>query len=284
MSSYLDFWGKARGSLPGEPATHPAAYHGLDVAAAADALLTANPRILMRFSTLLGTPPENARRCLVALVALHDIGKFSDAFQSMVPEAWPEKVLGSPPISPASRHHTVVGLDLRERLDLPRLLAPALDARNWGHVALAAIWAGIACHHGKPMEGVSDTGDDIPIRGMQLAGIQSALAYAADVTRLLGPYEGLGSVSEGTANTLSWLVAGLTNLADWIGSNRTHFPYCEPTLSLEEYWPRSRKQADAALVSSGLLPAPNTAAPDLATLFPDIAATPSDLQRCHRAF
>lgn len=84
--TYLQFWGKAGGGRTGEPAWHPNAYHSLDVAASAEALLLASPRKLELVARLLGTSPVNARRLIVCLIALHDIGKFASNFQKKVPE------------------------------------------------------------------------------------------------------------------------------------------------------------------------------------------------------
>ena len=58
---YLQFWGKAGGVRIGEPAWHPNAYHCLDVAASAEALLIASLRKLDMLARLLGTSPDNAR-------------------------------------------------------------------------------------------------------------------------------------------------------------------------------------------------------------------------------
>ncbi len=104
MEDFLEFWGKASGAVEGEPNFHPVAYHNLDVAAAAAALLHANARHLIHMSQWLGTSPDNARRVIVALMALHDIGKFSETFQFKVPERWPEQLLGPPRFEPDSHH------------------------------------------------------------------------------------------------------------------------------------------------------------------------------------
>lgn len=273
MSSYLKFWGKARGERNGEPATHPVAYHGLDVAAAADALLRANPRMLTRITASLGTTEDNARNCLVALIALHDIGKFAEAFQWNVPEAWPRDVLGGDWRFGGGAHHTAVALELFGRLDLAVLYSPAFDGKGWDD-GLTALWAGVACHHGKPMEAIGQIQLNC---SMQSKGESAAKAYARDVTGLFGPYEPLGPITRHKAEVLSWLVAGLTNLADWIGSNRDAFPYAQPTQSLEGYWPLALKRAADAVAAAGLLPAPSAAAPQLSTLFPSIVE-PSHLQ------
>ena len=63
LPTYLSFWGKASPKRrPGEPLSHSLAYHGLDVAAAADVLMRHNPRKLQAMARLLATSPENAPR------------------------------------------------------------------------------------------------------------------------------------------------------------------------------------------------------------------------------
>src|SRR5712671_8125926 len=89
LPSYLAFWRKAGGVRPGAPAWHPLAYHSLDVAAVADVLLRANPRRLAAFAGLLGTTIDSARAFLVALIALHDLGKFAAPFQAKCESAYP---------------------------------------------------------------------------------------------------------------------------------------------------------------------------------------------------
>src|SRR3974390_1220029 len=71
------FWAKSRGDL--QP--HSVPHHCLDVAAAACALLAIYP-----------PPVELPVATICALIALHDIGKFSKTFQAQVPELWPARL------------------------------------------------------------------------------------------------------------------------------------------------------------------------------------------------
>ena len=84
----LSFWGKAQPTDAAGSSWHPIAYHQLDVAACALELLERRPLALQTASRLLGLDADDANRFLVALVALHDIGKFTPAFQSMSPDHW----------------------------------------------------------------------------------------------------------------------------------------------------------------------------------------------------
>jgi CRISPR-associated endonuclease/helicase Cas3 len=152
-ASYLLFWGKAGGVQNDEPAWHPNAYHCLDVAAAADTLLLASPRKLVMIAQLLGTSPDNARRLLVCLVALHDVGKFASHFQNKVPEAWPTGVLGAIENDAGKgARHDQTGFELRDALDFKTLLAPAFEKWEFSSPDTTRLWAAVAGHHGRPVD------------------------------------------------------------------------------------------------------------------------------------
>ena len=53
---------------------------------------------------------------------------------------------------------------------------------------------------------------------------------------------------------LSWWFAGVTVLADWLGSNTNFFPYKNQSTDLEKYWEYAQGQATEALAQSGVLP------------------------------
>jgi len=275
--AYLSFWGKAGAAIGDGPPTHPVAYHGLDVAACADALLAAHPRTLAKTAALLGTSDDNARRCIVALIALHDIGKFADAFQWKVREHWPRDVLGKDWRGGDGQHHTVVALDLVETLELATLLKPAFDDKDWID-GFQSLWASIACHHGKPMP---PAGAAAVRLCMSVKAERAAQAFATDVAQLFGPYRPIAApaAKSSAAQTLSWLIAGLANLADWVGSNREQFPYARPDLPIAAYWEYTRKRAAKAVADAGLLPSAITPDPGFATLFPSLSdRQPSPLQ------
>ncbi|MFV0298335.1 MAG: CRISPR-associated endonuclease Cas3'' [Hyphomicrobiaceae bacterium] len=82
-SSFItDYWGKAWADQSCGPRWHPLAYHALDVAAVADELLERMPRRLERMADIAAAPPDQLRRALVFLIALHDVGKMSQRFQA----------------------------------------------------------------------------------------------------------------------------------------------------------------------------------------------------------
>ena len=109
---YMQFWGKAQGEREGEPPWHPVAYHNLDVAAVADVLLRHNPKQMDRMARLLSASPAATCTLVVAMIALHDIGKFAAAFQAKVPERYPSCLpqwTGSTAI-----RHDLIGSELRK--------------------------------------------------------------------------------------------------------------------------------------------------------------------------
>ena len=116
----------------------------------ADAILARSPRKLDAMARLLGTSAENARRFLVYLIALHDVGKFSAHFQAKSPEAWVasvEPLLGAWSKPPASRHDQD-GYDVREAIDLATIMGHATV--TWRPNRLPKLWAAITGHHGQP--------------------------------------------------------------------------------------------------------------------------------------
>jgi CRISPR-associated endonuclease Cas3-HD len=108
----LTFWGKAQPREGAVTIWHPVAYHLLDVAAVADAILAVRPLALARAASLLGLEPAQARRLLVALIALHDLGKFGRGFQVKRPDLWPAALGPCRPDRVASTAHTVDGYAL----------------------------------------------------------------------------------------------------------------------------------------------------------------------------
>jgi CRISPR-associated endonuclease/helicase Cas3 len=94
MTDFRTFWGKARGRRGDEPPCHPLWMHSLDVAAVGSELAKLRPRLVARLSERLGWAADELRDIWVFLVALHDIGKFSEHFQAKAEAFWPATVLG----------------------------------------------------------------------------------------------------------------------------------------------------------------------------------------------
>jgi CRISPR-associated endonuclease/helicase Cas3 len=158
----------------------------------------------------------------VFLAALHDIGKFTRNFQALCATCWPADVLGPYRAPPVDSRHDTMGFRLLTG-PLRNELAAALP--GWRAYALDALLRAVTGHHGRP-----------PIEAIQRPpGIgvfcdacrQAAASVLHDLQAVLLP-EPPAPPREAEAKRLSWSLAGLVTLADWIGSSQEFFPYEAP--------------------------------------------------------
>lgn len=250
MQSYISaYWGKAAlDGPPGEPGWHPAAYHMLDVAAVAEALVQARPDLARQAERALP-----GLSLVVPLVAgLHDLGKLSRPFQALRPdlleELWGQPV---PDLARPPPHGDLAVLLWTEIAGIRGILHDT----GWSEEVWSVLLMPSFGHHGRPP-------------GCPERAARNLLRNRSpeDVTALVGAMAGLllpggplpGPPSERQARIAGWLVAGIVILADWIGSNRDYFPYRAPDLCLEDYWATvARPRAATAIASVGLAaPAP----------------------------
>jgi CRISPR-associated endonuclease/helicase Cas3 len=248
IRAVLAFWGKARPDPDATATWHPVVYHLLDVAAAADAILTVRPLALRRAARLFGLAPCDAHRLIVALVALHDLGKFAPAFQAKSQEHWPDILAGLSPADVAPTHHTGDGYALWYHV-----LGPTIAERLWtgGRRALDALAPAIFGHHGRPVRS-ADT--RAPVDAIFRADSRRIAATCAEaiVALLLPTPIAAPPPSEQRTRIASWWVSGLTTVADWIGSNQRWFPYTAPDPDLAAYWSHAKDCACRAVAAAGV--------------------------------
>ncbi len=269
MASFLDFWGKARPPEGAAARWHPAACHGLDVAAVAEALLRAHPTAAQGIAKSCGWTTEAFIRAVVFLMALHDIGKFSRPFQAKAPDHWPP-ALGSYCNVSGPRHDE---LGLRLLLDGEIFVTLRRVFPGWADAPIKALLGAIAGHHGRPVECPPPPQAHI----VCLPCLDAARAFARAAADLLEPPP-LGVPPKGTAVVASWWLAGITTLCDWIGSATQWFEYEGAAVtSLERYWPLAQQRALLAVTESGLLPARPSLMQGLSGLMPHIE-TPTPMQ------
>jgi CRISPR-associated endonuclease/helicase Cas3 len=238
---------------------HSVPHHSLDVAASAMVLLTA-------FLPPVNLPAET----LAALVALHDVGKFTRPFQAKVPELWPQSL--GPFVQPPPGFHDDAGYALLCGA-LKRHVDPLFVAwRSPG--SRYALFRAVTGHHGRPPRDF-----DTPDLGQKVACAVCIGAAGAFIDQALTvinppPFPRLGA---GERQRLAWFLAGLAVAADWLGSGRRWF---QPVTAAEHqdlhrYWheialPRARQAASDA----GLLASPVSPASGLVHLFPGLSARP----------
>jgi len=227
---------------PGQPETHPSAFHMLDVAAAAEALLLAQPDRLSRLSAAFAAGNSDALlRSLTFLIAVHDLGKFTSPFVESMMGARPDGM----PRFPGTRSHWQASAVLLKHFD--GLLAPVLGGDGQARMEL---YRAVAGHHGRP----PNPGDVLErLRGVGAESLVPAETFLRAMIALIQP--GPILVADGNLRpmrTVSHVLSGLTVMADWIGSNRDWFPFsAADAFTLPEYWARARAQAGLALRQAG---------------------------------
>ena len=256
MTHVNSFWGKARSELAASAASsHPAAYHMLDVAACAQALLPyLAPQIGLSWRSLA-----------VFLIALHDVGKFTRTFQALSPAHWPVDALGAyAGRVPAERHDTLGFRVLQERLSDE--VTAALP--GWRQSAIDPLLRAVAGHHGQPP--LENATSQLSKTVFCLACREASRAVLREMQALLLP-EPPPPLEPAAARRLSWALAGLATAADWIGSAQCHFPYTAPLPGgLAAYWALTQPRAAKAVADAGVLPATASFRSGLRDLFPGI--------------
>ena len=227
----------------GEGNGHSLLAHMLDVAAVAEAILQLEPAATHRhLSKTFGLTLETTLRWLAALVGLHDVGKAIPGFQAKWPEG--RAILAAENLSFASR-----------------LLAS--DRHDWGSAAILELWLPVRCkassrwcrqvaqavsaHHGYPLyQKEKDKG----LPAMDDSGWRKVREHLLETYwQVLCP-QGEISSEEINLAAINWL-AGLTSIADWIGSNPEWFPLGERQDDLSDYYHHAKTLAHQALSAIG---------------------------------
>ncbi|MBL8602065.1 MAG: CRISPR-associated helicase Cas3' [Myxococcales bacterium] len=256
--------GKPRGNIP----AHPVLCHMLDVAAVAQLLLTRHAPKALRDRLLAIHPDgeEASLKLLCFVIAIHDLGKFTPAFQAKL-EAF-AGLLGAQGFDlnapPTARHHGEAGLGLaREALqDL------GLSPQNALHLARA-----VTAHHG-------EYPTDSSLNRNPLSGKEKGRnprwddARANAIEALRAHFSPRPAPSLAITHAYVTALAGLTSVADWVGSMDEVFVYEPPQASLAEYGSRALERAEIAFERAGYRPVGEVVFRRFTELFPSFAPWP----------
>jgi CRISPR-associated endonuclease/helicase Cas3 len=286
MNTFWNYWGKARPVDGSTAAFHRLPYHCLDVAAVGSVYLESAPGLCRWLSRMLGVAREGDLVAWVSFwLCLHDLGKYSEAFQGQRPDVF-ERLRGRAQIMEYTvRHDTlgrVVWTELLEQIAIDdEWLGPLTEDHHRG---LRAWVRAVTGHHGQPpksdpirFEHHFDKTEDSAaivslvreVKSLMLGDVQPLLPTRLDADEFCDASE-----------RLSWWIAGLAVLADWIGSNTEYFEYRDQPPAdgrLDEYWLHAKRCAQRALAATGVLPALSPSRAGLGTLFPKLSR-PSPLQ------
>lgn len=267
LQGLLGFWGKARSSPASRHPVHPCVYHSLDVAAVGRVMLERRPDVVAQFAARLAMTTDQTASLVIFLLALHDVGKISSPFQQQVPEHWPTAALGTPIPRPRVRHDAIGRFWLLEMADSHGMRALA-GLRPSGRRLLVNAMVG---HHGRPPEKLD------ALHGIDRSCVPYVRCFLNLMDTLFAP-TAPARLARTDVAALSWRLAGLTVLCDWIGSKETWFPYEPPDHDPKVYFEtRALPGAARALTAAGILPARVSAASSFAALI-GTHHTPSPVQ------
>lgn len=276
---YFAYWGKARLREGDAPPWHLLPYHCLDVAAVGVSLLKQSPALRAFLRGAMQIKSDDALYGWLAFcIAIHDLGKFSESFQGQRPDIVARlRGRDADPGKPYTVRHDTLGWLIWEQ----HLEDLAVDQRWFGEQTESMLdgirwWFRASMgHHGCPPAANAGNWRHHFRPGNDALAIESFITQL----RILFPPESIAAAHvalgteafEATSRVLSWWVAGITVLADWIGSNTEFFPYRVDEVPLSDYWRDALAQANRALSASGVLPVPCRTR-SFAELFPDIAS------------
>ena len=208
----------------------PAVVHMVDVAACAELLIDGHSAFLQ----LTG----QQREAMILLVALHDIGKLSESFQSLIRD----KIVGAP------RHWQLSDFILLNLLDdeMSKILPSDESVRS-------ELYAAVAGHHGQPPTRVGgQRHQKQKLRKAVGIGLEACSQWVTYLATAY-PNASLRGITTEKARALSWALCGLTVVSDWVGSNSVWFPLNRRSESLHATLEESRRLAKQAIRNAGLV-------------------------------
>jgi CRISPR-associated endonuclease/helicase Cas3 len=257
---YFRYWGKTdRDDTSGY---HLLPYHCLDVAAVAKLFLERFDLFRRRLASTLNLTEEALIQLACFFLSLHDIGKFSAAFQGLSPDLM-HRLQGGGRGRRYSLRHDSLGYLAWEALwgrfvDDDSFGFQAAGRQAWQYEAYFDRWLKCVCgHHGKPPL-VQDGRSRFLARDFFDASDQDAIfQYANDMWRfhMNGRVDLLGDdLDEEAITKASWWVAGFTVLCDWLGSDGKIFGLMNTPIPLATYWEENALPgANKVLQRAGLL-------------------------------
>lgn len=261
-AGYFGYWGKAK-KEPDQagPDYHLLAYHSLDVAAVGRHLLNPKNKLCQELAEFIQLAPAQLQRLFTFALVLHDLGKFSGAFQALkvfdTVALYQFKVRR--PYDGVKARHDMLGwvlwhIALEEGLDLPKLARQTLSQAALNKV-FCALFDTTWGHHGKPIRSgrLGELEDHLVD-----TNILHAKSFIEDASQLLQPELPAAFFTaelQSRFRQISWHLAGVAILADWLGSDTRYFPYKAEVLSLAEYWPDALARAEQAIAATDLFKA-----------------------------
>ena len=262
----LSLWGKTKKGSQNPQEFHPAVFHMLDVGNVAHELLgeRASPRWRSALADAFNVAPESLADWLPYVIALHDIGKTSSAFQSLNKEQLARLRREGFTLNKAEmRHEHITQIYLES--SLPQMFGD--QSSKWPQIASESLGG----HHGS----FAHPDNDIKAARRQLNNEPEeweAFRRAADtiLQNELLKRKLTSLASPSNVSTAIMALTGFAILCDWLGSDERYFPL-SANVKLENYIEQSRNRAARAARESGLLTLPQSdASTQVQSLFSDL--------------
>jgi len=264
--SYFKYWGKAKNGPEKDGADyHLLPFHCLDVAAVGAELLAPEKPLTKDLAKFLEVTPLQLHNIVSFALSLHDLGKFASAFQKLYPHSSTELLMPTcrKEYDGRSFRHDRMGLffwnDIKENCLAKLLDVDDLSTREQGAIfdTVMVLMECMLGHHGQPI----DSNSPRSIKSFtEPHNIEAAQLFSVDVFELFKPefpIEKLKSKSwRRRLEQVSWQIAGIAVLADWIGSDNSHFIYRSEPMLLTDYWKLTKKTAVSAVAATDLNSAP----------------------------
>ncbi|MGO3738092.1 MAG: CRISPR-associated helicase Cas3' [Marinomonas foliarum] len=262
LASYFYYWGKAQKQdldFKGDP-YHLLPYHSLDVAAVGGGLLAPDTELAKGISEFLDLEPQEITKLFVFFLALHDLGKFASAFQALYKDELHYLFAANPNRQYDGREfrHDLLGLYFWDKIrDLDELYPRSLSNDEEGECSqtLMVFMDCVLGHHGKPINSAKLA--ELTPYIERKKNVPAAEQFVLDAFELLQPVLPIEKLVDREwrqrLKQVSWTLAGVAVLADWIGSDQTYFKYCSTPMLLDEYWPIARQRAKEALEATELV-------------------------------
>lgn len=253
---YFLYWGKAQNHDTQTTCPHHLLpYHSLDVAAVALELLAENKPLTHDLANFLELSVSDFRKLIGFIIALHDLGKFASAFQALYQHDRLHSAQCRYRYNGYEARHDRLGIffwnELKKEHLLPALKLETLASSREQRAIKNTLKLFMECslgHHGKPIQtqAIESLRDYTEPHNIEAAAI-----FLKDIAQLFEPNCPLELFQskewQQKVKQISWHLAGIIVLADWIGSDQTYFPYCDQTMPLEQYWQTTQQRAKTAL-------------------------------------
>ncbi|MCF6219396.1 MAG: CRISPR-associated helicase Cas3' [Gammaproteobacteria bacterium] len=254
---YFNYWGKAGRGEGEQHLYHLLVFHSLDVAAIGNILLKKLPKLRRQLANLSGMPEAQFVRWAQLSLALHDLGKFTDSFQSIRPDLLQELQSRQSTASGGVRHDTL-GYHLWLQHLLPFFVERGMVTEKSPRMrytpddlALLNAWMRATTgHHGEPPKDESIILPDylnFPADTEAIKSFVSELIPLFLHDDITFPKLDLETTKEAT-----WWLAGFVVLCDWLGSSREPAEFSGTPRELTDYWHGAQPWATAVVERSGL--------------------------------